>query len=116
MEHVSFYSDEKAKRGLALSDYLCARLAEHHGLTIPDYIQPTVPDLAVVAPPSLVDTTTWGKRVCIRVPAEHRAVYDERAKAAESSLSEYVRDALAAAHHLGPVPAHRVEEPDLLSA
>lgn len=119
LEHLERYLDEAASRSMALSDYVCGRLAEAHGLEVPGYIQPKVPDLAVVPVadhPRLLETTTWGKRVCVRVPVAHRAVYAERAAADSATLSDYTRDCLARLHHLAAVPVHPAQEADLLSA
>lgn len=48
-EHHLLYVAESERRGMgALSDYICARLADLHGLEVPGYIQATLPALAVL--------------------------------------------------------------------
>lgn len=118
-EHHLLYVAESERRGMgALSDYICARLADLHGLEVPGYIQATLPALAVLPgweQPELVNSVTFGKKVCVRVPVEHHLLYEQRAHAEGLSLSEYARDCLAQIHGLGSGPVHRAEG-DLLSA
>lgn len=109
------YFIESRARGLALSDYVCAVLAEAHGLEVPNYIQPKVPDLAVVRmldQPALdVEARRQPDRICLRIPVEHRLAY--LAQAGDTSLTEYVRDCLARIHDLEHTPT---EEADRLIA
>ena len=49
----AFYTrlvEEARGQGIGISEYICAELARHHGLVVPDYIQPAL-DVDIAAMP-----------------------------------------------------------------
>lgn len=117
VEHVAEYLRQSEIRGLALSEYLCAELARDHQLPVPSYIRDVIPELTVfdVALPDVQATSRQGRRVTIRVPSDHHALYVRNAQLRGTSLTDYLRGRLAARHNFDDadvVPEGR----DLLSA
>lgn len=102
-------AEESRRRGLGLSEFVCAELATKHDLEVPGYIQPVLvevsPNVWPIAP---------RKNITARVPAEHHARYSGEAQARGVSLAEYVRSVLGIGE--ATQPRSRLEEDSLLSA
>ncbi|MBA3019683.1 hypothetical protein [Propionicimonas sp.] len=93
------FCERARRRGLGISEYVCAELALKHELEVPTYIQPSLDVEQPVYP------VIPRKNITVRVPADHHAKYAHAAKARGISLAEYSRIALGvsvpAADHQG---------------
>lgn len=104
--------EESRRQGIGISEYICAELARHHDMGVPEYIQPT---LAVDVGSMPISPR---KNATTRVPEEHHGRYQSEADARGMSLGEYARRIMAARLALEPEPAAPAEskEEALLSA
>lgn len=97
---------------IGISEYVCAELAHHHGLDVPEYIQPSLA-MDVAQTPIAVR-----KNATVRVPEAHHARYQAEADARGLSLAEYARRVMAARLGLEDLPEDHPQprEEPLLSA
>ena len=118
VDHVAEYLRQAELRKLALSEYLCAELARDHDLEVPDYIRDVLPQVGdmVVQLPDIQPTSAAGKRVTVRVPSDHHAIYVRDASRQGRSLADYIRGRLAARHRFTDAADVLFEEGDQLSA
>lgn len=107
--------EEARRHGIGLSEFICAELARHHQLDVPDYIQPTQAlDIALPTPLPI----TPKEKATVRVPEDHHSRYQAEADRRGMPLAVYARQTMAGILGLEPFPAD-IEVPEvaaLLSA
>lgn len=116
-EHYFHYWNRAHLKWLALSDYLCATLAEAHGLAVPGYIQPQLHTAEGSSYPPPPASKASYKGATIRIPVDHYTYYVRMAQDQGTTVSNYLRTKLAELHQLdgGYAPVHLFDEARLIA-